>query len=403
MLQGSRTHPRSAIVAFCRCARDHGISCGVKETLDSLQAALAVGVGDREGLKLALRAVLCSCKQDWDRFDELFEAFWSEGKGLAPPRSGGHRATVSWPPGLLQSSAMELTGSPKPLSDQQGQDNVKTVTGATAIEKLRRVDFSQIAQNDLPDLERAAMLLLRRMALRLSRRLKSMQLRGPVDLRRTIRRSIRHGGDPVTLRRKGRKLARARLVILVDISGSMNAYSLFLVRFAYALQKHIRRVNTFVFSTRLEEVTASLRVRTLSEALAGLSQESTGWSGGTKIGESLHDFNERFARRLLSPDTQVMILSDGWDTGEPEVVARELSAIQRRGRQVVWLNPLLGMEDYEPLTRGMAAALPFIDVFAPSHNLESLLALEHSLGVVRKGKRPSRARAAIDMKCPSIC
>jgi uncharacterized protein with von Willebrand factor type A (vWA) domain len=289
-------------------------------------------------------------------------------------------------------------GPANPLSDQEGTDNAKAVSGATALERLRRVDFSQIPQNDLPELERAAMLLLRRMALRLSRRLKPMQPRGPVDLRRTIRRSISYGGDPVSLSRKGRKLARARLVILVDVSGSMNAYSMFLVRFAYALQKHIRRVNTFVFSTRLREITALLRVRTLSESLEALSQEAAAWSGGTwsggtKIGESLHDFNERFAARLLSPDTLVMILSDGWDTGEPEVVARELRAIQWRGRQLVWLNPLLGMKDYEPRTRGMAAALPFIDVFAPSHNLQSLLALEHCLGVVRRGRRGARATA----------
>jgi uncharacterized protein len=387
MLEGYRTRPASAIVAFCRFARDHGISCGVRETLDSLQAARAVGVGDREGLRLALRAVLSSSKQDWDRFDELFEAFWSERKGLLPRPSSDRRVNLCG-----QHSAGALIGSQKPLSDREGAENAKAVTGATALERLRRVDFSQIPENDLPELERAAMLLLRRMALRLSRRLKTSEPRGPVDLRRTIRRSISHGGDPVTLSRKGRKLARARLVILVDVSGSMNAYSLFLVRFAYALQRHMRRVNTFVFSTRLREVTASLKVRTLSEALRALSEESAGWSGGTKIGESLHDFNEHFALRLLSRDTLVMILSDGWDTGEPEVVARELGTIQRRGGQVVWLNPLLGMEDYEPITRGMAAALPFIDVFAPSHNLESLLALEHALGVVRKGHGRRRAR-----------
>jgi len=398
MLEGSRTRPARAIVAFCRFARHHGISCGVKETLESLQAARAVGLGDREGLKLALRAVLCSSKQDWDRFDELFEAFWSEGKSPAPPRTSDRGAKGSQPPGLSESSTVELIGSQKPLSDHEGMDNARAVTGATALERLRRMDFSQIPQDDLPELERAAMLLLRRMALRLSRRLKTIEPRGPVDLRRTIRRSISHGGDPVTLSRKGRKRARTRLVILVDVSGSMNAYSLFLLRFAYALQKHFRRVNAFVFSTRLREVTAALRARTLSEALAALTEESAGWSdgtwsGGTKIGESLRDFNQRFARRLVSRDTLVMILSDGWDTGEPEVMARELSTIQRRGRQVVWLNPLLGMEDYEPLTRGMAAALPFIDVFAPSHNLESLLALEHSLGVLRKGRRrPARAR-----------
>jgi uncharacterized protein len=128
------------------------------------------------------------------------------------------------------------------------------------------------------------------------------------------------------------------------------------------------------------EITAALRTRDLPEALLALSQESAGWSGGTKIGESLLDFNHRYGGRLLSHDTVVMILSDGWDTGEPEILARELSSIQRRSRQVIWLNPLLGMEGYEPLTRGMSAALPFIDVFAAAHNLESLLDLERHLG-----------------------
>jgi uncharacterized protein with von Willebrand factor type A (vWA) domain len=267
----------------------------------------------------------------------------------------------------------------------------KAVTGATAVERLRRVDFSQIPQSDLPELERLAMKLLRRMALRLSRRLRAMQRRGPVDLRRTIRRNISRGGDPISLSHKGRRHARARLVILLDVSGSMNAYSLFLTRFAYALVKQFRRVNTFLFSTQLQEVTAVLRSGTLAQALAALSQETTGWSGGTKIGESLRDFNQRPARKLLSRDTLVLILSDGWDTGEPEVIAHELSAIRRRSRQIVWLNPLLGMEDYQPLTRGMSAALPYIDVFAAAHNLESLLALEHLLGRGRHRYRPPLA------------
>ena len=394
MLHGSTTRLSRAIVAFCRFVRDHGIAGGVKETLHSLQAARVLGLGDREGLKLALRAVLCSSKQDWDLFDELFETFWSERTSTGSPPCDDSRARQSLPRTvLLQSSAVELIGAAKQPCDQDGDG--KAVTGATALERMRRVDFSQIAQNDLPELERLALLLLRLMALRLSRRLKTMQPRGPVDLRRTIRRSISHGGEPVYLSHKGKKPARARLVILLDVSGSMNAYSLFLVRFAYALQKHFRRVNTFVFSTRLQEITGSLRVQNLAEALGALSQESVGWSGGTKIGESLRDFNRRFAPRLLSRDTLVVILSDGWDTGEPELVAREMGAIRRRSRQLVWLNPLLGMEDYQPLTRGMEAALPFIDVFASAHNLESLLALERLLGVGRKRKRRPFTSAAV--------
>lgn len=385
--------PSRAIVEFCRFVRDHGIGGGVKETLDSLHAARAVGIGDREGLRLALRAVLCSSKQDLDLFDRLFEVFWSQTNGFDATAIDNNRATQSAPRAPLQGFAVELIGAGNLASDVDVEG--RAVSGATAIERLRRVDFSQIPQHDLSELEHIAMLLLRRMALRLSRRLKTMQPRGPVDLRRTIRRSISHGGDPVYLSRKGKKRARARLVILLDISGSMNAYSMLLVRFAYALEKHFRRVNTFVFSTTLQEVTESLRVQSLPDALAALSQEWVGWSGGTKIGESLRDFNEQFASRLVSRDTVVMILSDGWDTGEPEMLARELSAIQRRSRQVVWLNPLLGMEDYQPLTRGMAAAMPFVDVFAPLHNLESLLALEHLLRDGRMRQRRKFTTSAV--------
>jgi uncharacterized protein len=385
MPQEQAIRPAEAIVEFCRFVRENGLAGGVKETMDCLKAAGAVGVADREALRLALRAVLCSSKNDWDLFDELFASFWrtrQKEQSSAPSA----RKRLKQPADDLsrpQSAAIELIGSTK-AGSEDGEG--KAVTGATALERLRRVDFSRIPQSDLPELERISLQLLQQMSARLSRRLKIMQPRGPVDLRRTLRRSISRGGEPVYLSRKGRRKQRARLVILLDVSGSMNAYSLFLLRFAYALAKHFKRVNTFLFSTQLMEITAALRTRDLPEALLALSQEPAGWSGGTKIGESLRDFNRRYGRRLLSRDTVVMILSDGWDTGEPEVLARELSAIQRRSRQVIWLNPLLGMEGYEPLTRGMRAALPFIDVFAAAHNLESLLELEGHLGRSRKRK-----------------
>ncbi|HEY6307020.1 MAG TPA: VWA domain-containing protein [Candidatus Angelobacter sp.] len=358
----------------------------MKETLDCLRAARAVGITDRETLKLALRAVLCSSKSDWGIFNGLFDAFWSaHGQQRAeahPERKKPKQPTDDW--GRPQSATIELLGGSSQVRDTD--DTGTAVSGATAIERLRKVDFSQIPHSDLPALERISQRLLRQMSLRLSRRLKTPRPRGPIDLRRTIRRSISRGGEPVSLIRKGRRLQPARLVILLDVSGSMNAYSLFLVRFAYALEKHFKRVNTFVFSAQLREITAALRTRELPEALQALSQEPAGWSGGTRIGESLRDFNYRYSGRLLSRDTLVIILSDGWDTGEPEIVAQELSTIRRRSRQVIWLNPLLGMEGYQPLTRGMAAALPYIDVFAAAHNLESLLELEHHLGRGRTNK-----------------
>jgi uncharacterized protein with von Willebrand factor type A (vWA) domain len=376
--------PDATVVEFSRFVRENGLKGGVKETLDCLRAARAVGVADRETLKLALRSVLCSSKDDWDLFDALFEEFWQargkEGHGQAPSSKNPKQPTDDW--GRPQTGVFELLGAASPAGDSD--DRGRAVTGATAIDRLRRVDFSQIPRADLPELERISLRLLRQMSLRLSRRLKTMQPRGPVDLRRTIRRSISRGGDPVYLNRKGRRRQKTKLVLLLDISGSMNAYSLFLVRFAYAVQKHFKRVHTFLFSTQLMEITPLLRTRDLPEALVALSREPAGWSGGTKIGESLGDFNLRYGRRLLTRDTLVMILSDGWDTGEPDVLARQLNTIRRSSRQLIWLNPLLGMDGYEPLTRGMAAALPYIDVFAAAHNLESLLELEHHLGRGRK-------------------
>ncbi len=167
--------------------------------------------------------------------------------------------------------------------------------------------------------------------------------------------------------------------MFLDISGSMNFYSLFLLSFAYALQTHFQRVDTFLFSTNVVEISDLLRTRHLPEALQETLAAGTGWSGGTKIGDSLRQFNQHHGRKLLSRDTVFMILSDGWDTGEPEILAAQLRAARRRVQKILWLNPLLGLKDYQPITRGMAAALPHVDVFAPAHNLESLLALERHL------------------------
>ena len=363
-----------AIVDFCRFAQANGLTAGVKESLTSLEVVRAVGVVDRQAFKAALRAVLCSSKADWDLFEELFEAFWSGDN--ARRRVQLRVRAVSEKP--LESHRERALAVPIPGKvETEGQEG-KSVLGATVQERLKRADFSEITAGDLADLELIALRLLRQMSLRLSRRLKASKLRGPVDLRRTIRESISRGGDPIYLRFRNRRLQQLRLVILLDVSGSMNPYSLFLVRFAYALQKYFKRVDTFLFSTRLTDITLALRTRNLGDALHAVAEEAADWSGGTKIGESLREFTLAHGR-LLTRNTLFMVLSDGWDTGEPEALAAELSEIKRRVRKVLWLNPLLGMEGYEPVTRGMNAALPHIDVFAPAHNLQSLLELEGHL------------------------
>lgn len=363
------------IVDFCRFAQVHGLPAGVKESLAALEAVATVGVSERETFKAALRAVLCSSKRDWDLFDELFEAFWSSDDRRVEQRQ--KRGTAANPREARQEQAALAVPIPGKIETAEGEEG-KSVLGATVQERLRQADFSQIAGVDLADLELIALRLLRQMSLRLSRRLKAARLRGKVDLRRTIRLSISRGGDPIDLSFRNRRLQQLRLVILLDVSGSMNPYSLFLVRFAYALQKYFKRVDTFIFSTRLTDITSALRTRNLGEALRAVSEQAPDWSGGTKIGESLREFTAKH-NSLLSRSTLFMVLSDGWDTGEPDTLAAELSAIKLRVRKMIWLNPLLGREGYEPVTRGMSAALPHIDVFAPAHNLQSLLELEGHL------------------------
>ncbi len=364
------------IVEFCRFARANGIAAGVKESLEAVRVASAVGIENRQSLKFALRAVICSTKADWDIFDEIFDAFWSGSEASTNSLSSKRSKQVREQESQQENAELASMAHSSAMAELEEGN---AVMGATVHERLKKADFSEVKQGDLAELEKISLRLLQQMSLRLSRRIRSLAVRGRVDLRRTIRKSIGRGGDPIDLSFRKRKLQPLKLVVALDVSGSMNPYSIFFVRFAYALQKYFKRVDTFLFSTKLTEITSTLRARQLRDALEALAGHAAGWSGGTKIGESLHQMTHFQGRRLFSRDTVFMVLSDGWETGDPAVLADELSAIKRRVRKLIWLNPLLGMADYQPITRGMSAALPYIDVFAPAHNLESLLNLEKHL------------------------
>ena len=364
----------ASVVAFCRFARSNGLAASMQQTLAALEATRAIGITDWQRFAFALRAALCSSPTEWELFDELFQAFWSSARNSSPNREQFRDPGTQKPTADSRLLVGLAVGND---SSQQGEG--KMVSGASSQQRLKKVDFAEAAYADMAALEQLTLRLLRQMSVRLSRRMKISHLAERVDLRRSIRRNISHGGDPVFLAYKGRKPQKKKLVVFLDISGSMNLYSLFLVRFAYALQKHFKRVDTFLFSTSVAEVSDVLRQRHLSAALAGLSRRATEWSGGTKIGGSLREFNRQYGRRVLSRNTVFIILSDGWDTGAPELLASELRRARSRVEKLVWLNPLLGLKDYQPITRGMSAALPHVDVFAPAHNLESLLALEKYL------------------------
>jgi len=368
----------ASIVEFCRFAGAHGLSSDLRRTLTALEAAKMTGAENPETFAFVLQTALCSSREEWDLFSGLFEAFWGESR--PGPRSASGKNQRPREANAHDQEAGSTVFLDQPSDEAASRDGEgKAVYGASAQQRLKKMDFSKVPPDDFAALEELSLRLLRRMSLRLSRRLTISNLADRVDLRRSIRRSIPYGGEPIVLAYKGRKPRKNRLVILLDISGSMNFYSLFLLRFAYALQAHFQRVDTFLFSTDVVEISDLLRTQHLTEALRRLSQRAMGWSGGTKIGESLRQFNQHYATKLLSRDTTFIILSDGWDTGEPDVLAAQLRAVGRRVQRILWLNPLLGLKDYQPLTRGIAAALPHLDVFAPAHNLQSLLALERYL------------------------
>jgi uncharacterized protein with von Willebrand factor type A (vWA) domain len=364
----------TATVRFCRLLRARGLGITPAESRDALRALELVDLGDRDEVHRALRTVLTSRQEDFPVFDAAFDAFWGglrrEG-AVAPAGAAGPEA----PPKVeahfpkAKDAALEFAEWTE-LAEGEGEP--VGLPGVSDLEAVMGKDFSAFGVDELAEVERLAAQLARRLATRRSRRLKPSRRRGRVDLRRTLRGTISRG-EPVELARRERKILKTKVVVLCDVSGSMDLYSRLLLQFLYALQNQLGRMETFVFSTRLHRITDQLTGASYRAALARLG-DVRDWSGGTKIGESLRTFAQEY-RRLLDRQTVVLVLSDGWDTGDPAILGEALVQIRRRAGKVVWLNPLLGSPDYQPLTQGMVAALPYVDAFLPAHNLDSLRAL----------------------------
>jgi len=365
---------------------------GSAEIGDALRALTVVNVAARDEVRLALRTIFCSSAHDLEVFADEFARFWSE--PVAFDASAPPLAEEGEGPDAQQSAPGEQRAelSVADWSGEEGDtDDERSVPAYSPAEVRARKDFSAFSADDLAAISELIILIARRIATRMSRRMRSARRGSLVDLRRTMRRSLQFGGDAVELLWRRRKIRKAKLVLLCDVSGSMDIYSRFLVQFVYALQDAIGRVESFLFSTSLTRVTDALDRRDIRQALAEASRRVPDWSGGTKIGASLRAFNATYAHQLLDPRTTVVICSDGWDTGDLEILVDAMRGLHARAGRVIWLNPLLGSPGYEPVTQGMSAALPFVDVFASAHNIRSLRELERHL---RVGRRPQGRRAA---------
>jgi uncharacterized protein with von Willebrand factor type A (vWA) domain len=375
-------HLLNETVLFCRALREEGIAVTPADAVSAVRTLGLIDLADRDEAFFGLRSVLTTRVEEFPTFSALFEEFWDQlfQNGRSSKAVERESPSEQNSPVGPDSRELERKGLAYFLENWAASSKDSDPIDAPAASDIAsnaEKDFSLFGAEELQEIARIAGRIVRRLASRPSRRWKPVRRGSRVDLRGSLRSSLGTGGELVELSFKRRKPKKTRLVVISDVSGSMDAFSRLLLQFTYALQNSLARVETFVFSTSLERITGQLKNRAFERALDSL-RTTRGWSGGTLIGHSVTAFNSGWPN-LVDKRTIVIMMSDGWETGEPEELASALATLKKRAARLIWINPLLGSPGYQPLTRGMQAALPHIDVFAPLHNLESLRALERHL------------------------
>jgi uncharacterized protein len=358
------------LLLFGRVLRAAGVHVHRERMVDAIQATEWIGVRSRTDLRATLCALLVHRQEDLPLFNEAFDVFFRAhgASGLNLPLfSLGERARI-----VTRRNA----GPPQRL-DVEGPESDSAAAAAFALGAYSTVEVSRtkdFADFTAAELEAARRLLMRwrwQPGIRRTRRWQR-SIRGDIDMPRLLRRNVLRGGELIELPRRVRRQAPRPIVLLADVSGSMHRYSRMLLSFASGLTRSARHVESFVFATRLTRVTRYVAASGGHRIVSRMVRELHDWGGGTRIGDALRAFNTTWARRVMRHGPVALIVSDGWDRGDPQHLGRELARLRRRCSRLIWLNPLLGSASYEPLTRGMQAALEHIDDFMPAHNLQSI-------------------------------
>jgi uncharacterized protein len=376
---------RARLTGFTGFLRANGFGVGGADAVSVLETSAQAGILDPRALRWSLKALLCGRGDEWRRFDGLFDAYFlapnksiftqgNVGAGTARDMAGGRDTAGEQNSADGARARAEFESAPGTGEEVAVDDDAGSAGhGASREESLASTDFRELNQAEHAyDIER----LMRRFA----KRLKQLHLRRDaahhhgrrLDLQATIRRSVSCGGTPIRLAWKERRRVRPRLVLLVDVSRSMSLYSFFYMRLARALCGELADVYCFIFHTRITDVGAALSDPDPWRSQEWLHLLAVGWGGGTRIGECLRDFNRDHGTRLVHSRTGVIVVSDGYDTGEPALLAESLATLRRRARRLIWLNPLLSQQGFSPQSRGMQAAMPHIDLLAAGADLASL-------------------------------
>lgn len=382
------------LILFGRLLRTLGMDVNPGRMIDLVHALEHVNLARKADFFYTARSLLVHSRDDLPLFEQAFELFWRAPRDKTifdelfkfRPDAPNNKPIITAP--ALKEP--EPASSDSEDEDDEVQQVIEVTRTYSTREVLRRKDFGELTQEEMQAVKHFMAQMVWELGLRRTRRQRPG--RGQrLDLRRSLRRNLRYGGELIEWPSRQFKYKPRPLIVIADISGSMERYARLLLHFIYSLAKGLEQeVEAFVFSTHLTRITRQLRGKEIDRALAEVSREVTDWSGGTRIGESLKTFNFDWGRRVLGRGAVVLLISDGWDRGDPVLLKKEIGRLQRSCHRLIWLNPLLGSAQYEPLTRGMQAALPYIDDFLPVHNLASLEELAAHLQSLTAVKRPSR-------------
>ena len=407
------------LTEFGRLLWEVGIDVGPRKMLDLAETLDYIDITNKEDFYDALKCSLLARHEQEPLFNQMFLYYWymrdRQDKKAENPQGAAKRdeRQIRLPPSERKRLAEHLN-SPEQRKDlrtelreterrrrlddqidQEDDDDAANPQGMaySAIEMLRKKDFENFTWEEVQEAKRLMAEMRWHLGMRPTRRKAPSRSGSYPDMRRIIRRNLKHGGELIELTWREIKFKPRPLVIICDISGSMSLYSRLLLHFIHTISNGLLNVEAFVFGTRLTRITRQLKRRDVDEAVRDVSKSVQDWSGGTRIGDALHFFNQKWARRVLGRGAVVLIISDGWDRGDAGVLEVEMDRLQHSCHRLIWLNPLLGSPDYRPLTIGMKTALPYIDNFLPAHNLDSLINLGNLLETI-DDSRPVRNAAA---------
>ena len=396
---------RGEVIGFCRILRRSGMKITSGHIIDLFRSLDNLDITNIEDIYIASKTNLVASQEESAIFEAVFRQYWFDekgssstdaesaevdsqfvdegegdsGEGSSQGEEGDTEAEgqSNENPGLPQEEDSEEGGEPGEAGEEE--DGIASYSPS---ETLSDKDFSSLEVDQIAQLRRLIAQLIPKLATKISRRRKPDMRSSEVDMRRSVKKSVRTGGEVLQLYRKKRKIQKTQIILICDVSGSMDSYSQFLIQFLYSLQSEIKSLRTFVFSTRLSDATPYLRHKDVNQALKRLSLEVHDWSGGTQIGNCLKTFNFDYGRTILNSRTIAIIISDGWDRGDTDLLSEEMERLRKKCHKLIWLNPLLGSPGYRPIDRGMRTALPYCDEFMSAHNLDSLIVMTNKIAQI---------------------